>query len=143
MDSRQVEDSIKHSILKNGFPGKIVRLPFRPVYDSCKLNNAALSQVLENLAREDIVGKIKGDFIEFRSADKPEPEGASSGPGGGWDFSRLQDAAGLNSLPEYARELMAKMTPGQLAEIRELAENMSEEDKKNILSLIMRKFKPL
>ncbi|MBI4384896.1 MAG: hypothetical protein HY579_12795 [Nitrospinae bacterium] len=136
----QVEDSIKHSILKNGFPGKIVRLPFRPVYDSCKRNNASLSQVLENLAREDIVGKIKGDFIEFRSGDKPEPVSESSGPD---SVSGEPGAAGLDALPGHVGELMAKMTPEQIAEIRKLAENMSDEDKKNILNMISQKFKPL
>ena len=56
--SNQAEESIKHSIRKNGFPEKIVRLPFKPVYDACKEHGTSLSDVLDHLQDQQIFGKI-------------------------------------------------------------------------------------
>ena len=57
-EPNQAEESIKHSIRKNGFPEKIVRLPFKPVYDACKNYGTNLSEVLDNLQDQQIFGKI-------------------------------------------------------------------------------------
>ncbi|GIT65588.1 MAG: hypothetical protein Ct9H300mP23_12150 [Nitrospinota bacterium] len=56
-ESNQAEESIEHSIRKNGFPQKIVRLPFKPVYDACKNHGTNLSDVLDNLQEKQIFGK--------------------------------------------------------------------------------------
>ena len=53
--SNAVADSIKHSISKSGYPEKVVRLPFKPVYDSCKKNDTALADVLEHLPGVEVV----------------------------------------------------------------------------------------
>ncbi len=90
-ESSAVEDSIKHCIEKNGFPEKSVRLPFKAIHDSCKKHNTALKEVLANLVPDKIVGTIQGDFIEFRSSDKPaskpkatsQDSGSSGIPGSG------------------------------------------------------------
>ena len=44
-ESNQAEESIEHTIRKNGFPQKIVRLPFKAVYDACKNHGTNLSDV--------------------------------------------------------------------------------------------------
>ena len=69
-ESKSVEESIKHSIRKNGFPQKIVRLPFKPVYDACKRNGTPLAGVLDRLQEQQIFGKIIGNHLEFRSREK-------------------------------------------------------------------------
>ena len=142
----RVEESIKHSICKNGFPVKAVKLPFRPIYECCKQNSTALADVLGNLAKEDIFGKIKGDFIEFRSASNPEKKEGQSPP----DLGRLQELlkvfsagqsgadANLEGLQKTALEQMAKMTPGQIAELRGPLDGLSDEDKQNILKNLAR-----
>ena len=137
MDSGRVEESIKHSIVKNGFPERKVQLPFKPIYECCKQNGSSLSQVLENLSAENIFGKIKGDHIEFRSSletghSESDTAGNQNGTGTA-DWSDLQKSA---------MAAMAQMTPGQIADLRRMAENLSEEDKKNILETLGRQPKP-
>jgi DNA-binding transcriptional MerR regulator len=128
--SNPVADSIKHSIIKNGFPGKMVRLPFKPVYDSCKKNGTTLADVLEHLKTEDIFSSTEGDYIVFRSAEKAAPQEDSSDPS--W-WSKL---SGLGDLSSMAKEAMDKMTPEQLAEVKERVANMSDEEKKNIVKMM-------
>ena len=131
-ESNQAEESIKHSIRKNGFPGKIVRLPFKPVYDACKNHGTNLSDVLDNLQEQQIFGKIIGNHVEFRSREKvdfkpPDPSSAN-------DFSWIKGAASnLKGFQEAAKDAMGKMTPEQMQEIRKSIESMSDEEKQNIL----------
>ena len=116
-ESNQAEESIEHSIRKNGFPQKIVRLPFKPVYDACKNHGTNLSDVLDNLQEKQIFGKIIGNHVEFRSREKidfkpPEPSSAN-------EFSWIKGAASnLKGFQEAAKDAMGKMTPEQMKEIR-------------------------
>jgi hypothetical protein len=73
-----VASSIKHSIAKAGFPGKAVRLPFRPVFASCKEHGTSLGEVLEQLQEDNVFGQVKGDHIEFRATHE---EARSPSPG--------------------------------------------------------------
>ena len=139
--SNPVADSIKNSITKSGFPGKAVRLPFKPVYDSCKKNDTALADVLDFLKTENILGAMEGDYIVFRSpekaaeavqAKKVTPQEDSGTEDSSW-WSKLP---GIGDLPGMAKEAMAKMTPEQLAEIKKRVENMSDEEKQNILKMM-------
>jgi hypothetical protein len=137
--SNPVADSIKHSIKKNGYPGKVVRLPFKPVYDSCKKNDTALADVLDHLKLESILGSMEGDYIVFRSPEKvaeavqaaKAPPKEDSGDSSWW--SKLP---GMGDLPSMAKEAMAKMTPEQLADVKKRVENMSDEEKQNILKMM-------
>ncbi len=141
-ESRDVEESIQHSIRKNGFPEKIVRLPFKPVYESCKRHGTSLNVVLQNLEEEQVYGKITGDYIEFRSPEKFEPrggEGASENPGEG-----PADLSGdlPPDLQAAARQYMADLDPEQVEELRKMVENLSEEEKKTLLQQFAQRFKP-
>lgn len=141
-ETNAVEASIKHSISKNGFPEKIVRLPFKPVYQSCKSHDTSLTVVLKNLEAEEVFGKIEGDFIEFRSpatlnrqTEKPVEENP-------------MDLSGLSGAPESdlmkaAREHMANMTPEQQADIQKKVDNMSPEEKANLIKLVSQQFNPI
>ena len=136
-----VADSIRHSITKNGFPEKVVRLPFKPVYDSCKKNGTALAEVLEHLKTEGILGTTEGDYIVFRSPEKAAeaalakeaaPQEGSAKDDSSW-WSKL---SGLGDLSSMAKDAMAKLTPEQLSEVKKRVENMSDEEKKNILKMM-------
>ena len=140
-ESNQAEESIKHSIRKNGFPGKIVRLPFKPVYDACKNHGTNLSDVLDNLQEQQIFGKIIGNHVEFRSREKIDfkPPGPSSAN----DFSWIKGAASnLKGFQEAAKDAMGEMTPEQMQEIRKSIESMSDEEKQNILKMFSQRFDP-
>ena len=140
-ESNQAEESIEHSIRKNGFPQKIVRLPFKAVYDACKNHGTNLSDVLDNLQEKQIFGKIIGNHVEFRSREKidfkpPDPSSAN-------DFSWIKGAASnLKGFQEAAKDAMGKMTPEQMQEIRKSIESMSDEEKQNILKMFSQHFDP-
>ena len=140
-ESNQAEKSIEHSIRKNGFPQKIVRLPFKAVYDACKNHGTNLSDVLDNLQEQQIFGKIIGNHVEFRSREKidfkpPDPSSAN-------DFSWIKGAASnLKGFQEAAKDAMGEMTPEQMQEIRKSIESMSDEEKQNILKMFSQRFDP-
>jgi len=143
-EPNQAEESIKHSINKNGFPEKIVRLPFKPVYDACKKHGTNLSSVLDNLQEQQIFGKIIGNHVEFRSREKidfksPSAESSSASD----DFSWIKGAAGnIKGFQDAAKEAMGEMTPEQMQEIRKSVESMSDEEKMNIMKMFSQRFDP-
>ena len=151
--SGELEESIKLSIRKNGFPEKAVRLPFKPVFESSKKYGTSLTEVLKNLEAESIFSKIEGNHIEFRSAEKqaqqnshnekPSEETTSSPKESENDFN-FPGLGGLNmeTLQEKAQQQMANMTPEQLSDILKMAENMSDEEKQNILKILTQNFNP-
>ena len=132
--SNPVADSIKHSITKNGFPGKVVRLPFKPVYDSCKKNGTVLADVLDHLKSENILGAMEGDYIVFRSPEQAAEAVQAKEDSG--DSSWWNKLSGLGDMSSMAKDAMAKMTPEQLAEVKDRVTNMSDEEKKNILNMM-------
>lgn len=141
-ESNPAEESIKHSIRKNGFPEKIVRLPFKPVYDACKKHGTSLSDVLDNLQDEQIFGKIIGNHVEFRSREKidfkaPDEKTADSG-----EFSWLKGTANMKGFQDAAKDAMGKMTPEQMAEARKTIKGMSDQEKMDILKMFTQRFDP-
>ena len=140
-ETNQAEESIKHSINKNGFPEKVVRLPFKPVYDACKKHGTNLSDVLDNLQEQQIFGKIIGNHVEFRSREKIDLK--SPDPSSDDDFSWIKGAAGnMKGFQDAAKEAMGKVTPDQMQEIRKSIESMSDEEKMNIMKMFSQRFDP-
>ena len=144
-ESKSVEESIKHSIRKNGFPQKIVRLPFKPVYDACKRNGTPLAGVLDRLQEQQIFGKIIGNHLEFRSREKIDFKPASaqspSSEKSSDEFSWINGAANnLKGFQEAAKDALGNMTPEQMAEARKMVENMNDEEKMNMLKMFSQRF---
>ena len=136
-DPSAVENSIKHCLEKNGFPLKSVRLPFKAIHQSCKNHDIALKEVLANLVQDKIVGTVQGNFIEFRSSDKPPQEPKFSSQANGSSRMNLPD---MENLKEMAQSYMSKMSPDQIKELGETVANMSEEERKNILKNFSQQF---
>ena len=142
-ESNQAEDSIKHSIRKNGFPAKIVRLPFKPVYDACKEHGTNLSDALDKLQDQQIFGKIVGNHVEFRSREKIDFKSPKKNSSTANDFSWVKGAASnIEGFQEAAKEAMGKMTSEQMDEIRKTVESMSDEEKQNIMKMFSQRFDP-
>jgi hypothetical protein len=139
-ESNPAEESIKHSIRKNGFPEKIVRLPFKPVYDACKKHGTSLTDVLDKLQDEQIFGKIIGNHLEFRSREKIDFQPTSTDTPD--EFSWLKGAANLKGFQDSAKDAMGEMTPEKMAEARKMLENMSEEEKMNLVKMFTQRFDP-
>lgn len=139
-ESNPAEESIKHSIRKNGFPEKIVRLPFKPVYDACKKHGTSLTDVLDKLQDEQIFGKIIGNHLEFRSREKIDLQPISTDSPD--EFSWLKGATNLKGFQDSAKDAMGEMTPEKMAEARKMLENMSEEEKMNLVKMFTQRFDP-
>jgi hypothetical protein len=128
-----VDDSILTSIAKGGFPEKSVKLPFRPVYDSCKRNDTSLAEVLARLRGRGVVGKIVVDGILFHPPERPPPVApAPVVPDPAW----LQGAGDPAFLQSLAGNFFAGMTPEQMDEIRARFEGMSEADKQKFFEML-------
>lgn len=161
-DSKTVETNIKHSIEKNGFPHKSVKLPFKPVYQSCRDHGTALKTVLENLEHENIHGHIEGDYIVFRTPRAAEPgvepevepppgpagpthTGPHEAPGSESWLDMLKRMPGLNNMSNLEDEMqkaMSKLSPEQLRELQEKVKNMTPEERNRILQSLGDMFKP-
>ena len=129
-----VEESIKQSILKNGFPDKTVRLPFQPVFKSCKEQGTSLKHVLQNLEAEKIHGAIEGDFIVFRKSGRSSEKPKMTQPEQPFDFSNI-DPVDLIKMQAVAQEQLKNMTLSQKEQIQKRAENLTENDKAKIMKL--------
>lgn len=143
-DSSTVDDSIRKSIQKFGFPEKVVRLPFKPVFESCKKHGCGLAEVLERLEQEKIFGDIEGNYIVFRSVEKQTEHVAKPAPAEdpGLDpnlmsaLGGMPDLSGIGDVQGAMKNAMDKMTPEQMKEIQGQISNMSDADKKNILKVV-------
>ena len=132
-----VEANIKYCIEKSGFPEKIVRLPFKAIYENCKNHDIALKEVLANLVQYKITGTILGDFIEFRASDKLKQKEKVP--------SKENKAPNINipnieNLKEMAQSYMSKMSPEQIKELGNTVSNMGEEERNNILKNFSQQF---
>ena len=137
-ESNPAEESIKHSIRKNGFPEKIVRLPFKPVYDACKKHGSSLADVLDKLQDEQIFGKIVGNYVEFRSREKVDFKAPEEMPSD--EFSWVKGASNMEGFQNAAKDAMGKMTPEQMAEARKMIEDMNDQEKMDILKMFTQRF---
>ncbi len=137
-ESNPAEESIKHSIRKNGFPEKIVRLPFKPVYDACKKHGSSLADVLDKLQDEQIFGKIVGNHVEFRSREKIDFKAPEAKPSD--EFSWVKGASNMEGFQNAAKDAMGKMTPEQMTEAKKMIEDMSEQEKMDILKMFTQRF---
>jgi len=133
-ESKTVEESVKHSIRKNGYPDKKVQLPFRSVYDSCGRNGTSLANVLENLREEGIFGIIKGDHILFMPFEKLATADTKSRDS--MDLSWMNSMPGAEGIKNFIEGNLFNINPARLEELRKVAENLSEEDKQNLYKML-------
>jgi len=141
-----VELNIRHALDKNGFPDKVVKLPFKPVYQSCKQYNTSLEAVLSSLKTQNIPGSLEGDYIVFRSSDHatgqedPKPK-ASGSPIDPTLLNAMANMAGLNNLSgESMQQALDSLTPEQREDLQKRVASMSAEDKQNLLQSLSQIF---
>ncbi len=118
-----VEDSILHSIRKNGYPGKKVSLPFQAVFQSCKSKGIPLATVLKNLEKHEIQNEIVGDRILFHSKDCSKAEAKKSNP---FDIP--------DGLFSEAMKKIDGMDPAEVEQIKKQVMEMSPEDRNDLLN---------
>tara|TARA_B100000686_G_scaffold197433_1_gene204285 strand:- start:481 stop:903 length:423 start_codon:yes stop_codon:yes gene_type:complete len=133
MKSGTVEESVKQSICKNGFPEKIVRLPFKPVFQSCRNHGTSLKAVLENLRDENFLGVIEGNHIIFYPPEKPTLK-EETVPANSLPFPDINPNE-LNQMQKETLEKLNNLSPQQMNEIGNIVMSMNEEEKDNIRKL--------
>lgn len=131
--------SIRHSIEKNGFPGKAVKLPFRPVYSSCKQHGTPLADVLTQLGEEGIIGTLTGDHILFQTPEQASevtpvtPSAPTTVEPSNPDSTPSSFPGGLDNLSQLAGNAMNQLSPEQLQSLKENFDAMSSEEKMKLM----------
>lgn len=140
-----VEESIKHSIRKNGFPEKIVKLPFKPVYKNCREKGVPLADVLKNLKADGIVSTIEGNHILFASPEKVAAASQSSQEktADPENISWMNAISSPAAMKNLIQSNLFKLDPSRIKELRELAETLSDDDKKSLMEMLSKISKPL
>lgn len=141
-----VVESIRHSLTKNGFPGKSVKLPFRPVFDSCRRHGAALAEVLTLLGTEDIIATLTGDHILFQTPEKAlewaEQKRKSTPAASGNPLALLAHIpGGMEHLARFTGKAVGPLSPEQTEMLKKGIESMSPADKMNLLNFYSNLFK--
>lgn len=127
---------IMETLNNNGFPEKKVALPLESLYEAASKKGLSFNRVLDFLEEKGISHEKTTEKIIFAAATLPssetQAENTQQGPFPNFD---PQAFAGLNMSEMIAKagEMMKSMDPQQLKSIQDLYQNMSEEDKKNIL----------
>jgi len=130
-----VIDKIRATLAQNGFPEKMVRLPFQPIFKACKSHGTTLSAVLNELKLIDILSEIDADrILFFHRSQSPrrteKAEGASQRP-----------AEGISEeLYAEAMEKLKSMDPAELERIKARVMAMSDKERADLLNQAKRIF---
>ena len=143
--------SIIDNIKKNGFPDKKVAFPLEQMYEAAEAKGVNFNKVLETLKSIQIDHKKTPEKIIFFAADR-EPQipapvpitdaDTASDPQnpqmsnpfaafGGLPFGQMP--MDMGQMMSMAAEMMKNLSPEQLAAVRDMYENMSDEEKTSIL----------
>ena len=117
----KIDESIRNSIQKNGFPEKKVNLPFKPVFEACKKNGEKLSEVLERLKYDGILSQIGNEKILFYSPESVKKEEGN------------QKGAASQNAYQSAMDQLKDMDPKQMEEIKQKVMSMSPEERENLM----------
>lgn len=113
--------SILHSIQKNGYPGKRVALPFKPIFDACKQRDVSLTSVLKKLEEQEVCHDMKDDRILFYARDY-QPKSAGQNPHG------IPD-----DLYKAAMDKLKGMDPEEVEKMKKKVMEMSPEEQQELL----------
>lgn len=141
----QFIDFIKSTLQKNGFPDKKVSLPLAKVQSAAESKGLDLDMILSRLKMGSIYSDITEDKIIFADSEAEEPAsdgnpfanmGGMGGLGdmlGGLDLGSLQNMS-QEELMGQVSNIMGNMTPEQQQAMMDMYQNMSDEDKENIMN---------
>ena len=110
----------------NGFPAKKVSLPTDKVFEAADKLGFSFNQVIDELKDKGIQSDIGADKIVFSQVSNINP------------LSRDFDPSSLkgmdqDELMKKAQEFMSTMTPDQMEEMQKMYQNMSDEEKEEVM----------
>ena len=117
---------IKKNLESNGFPAKKVALPLEKLYESADTKGLNLNNILETLRSEGIETENTVDKIIFRK------EVETTNPLGDIDLEALKGLGPKELMAKY-NEIMSKMSPEQMNSVKSMYDNMSPEEKEEIM----------
>ena len=140
----QFIEFIKSTLEKNGYPDKKVSLPLAKVQSAAEAKGLDLDMILSRLKMGSIYSEMTAEKIIFSNTEAEEPAAAGNPFASMGDMGGLGDMLGgldIGSLQNMSQEeimgqvsnLMGNMTPEQQASMMEMYQNMSDEDKENIM----------
>lgn len=141
----QFIDFIKSTLEKNGFPEKKVSLPLAKVQSAAEGKGLDLDMILSRLKMGNVYSEISGEKLLFSDTEFEEPAGEGNpfanmgGMGGlgdllgGMDLGALQNMS-QEDLMGQVSNIMQNMTPEQQQAMMDMYQNMSDEDKENIMN---------
>ena len=141
----QFIDFIKSTLEKNGFPDKKVSLPLAKVKAAAEGKGLDLDMILSRLKMGSIFSELSEEKIVFSDSETEEEAssanpfanmGAMGGLGdmlGGLDLGALQNMS-QEDLMGQVTNMMQNMTPEQQQAMMDMYQNMSDEDKENIMN---------
>lgn len=123
-------ENVVGNLAKNGFPERRVAFPIDRLYESAYAKGVNFNKVLDALFARGIAHEKTPEKVVFHPAPQIEVEAAN--PFADLDVSAL---AGLSPAEQMAAaaELVAKMTPEQLAAVRGLVENLTDAEKAELV----------
>jgi hypothetical protein len=119
-------DQIKSNLKSNGFPEKKVSLPLEKMFEIADSKGLHFNDILTKLKEDKIESNLTDDKIIFTQA--PSDIDLSN-----FNMDSLKDMD-QDNLMKTAQELMKNMNPEQMSQIKSMYENMSEDEKENIMN---------
>ena len=139
-DYRAFVQSVIDNVKKNGFPEKKVAFPLEQLYEAAHKKGINFNKVLETLDGIQIAHTKTPEKIIFYPKDRESPEPPPQNPFAGMDpgmFANLDPAAlgnmDLSGVMQAAAAAMQNMSPEQLQYIRDMYENMSDEQREAMI----------
>lgn len=118
-------DNILKTLESNGFPDKKVSLPTEKLYEAADNKELSLNTVLEEMRAAGTESEVTPEKIIFSKRPIESPLN-------GFDPSKLKDMD-QEELMQKAQEFMKSMTPDQMAEVKNMYDNMSQDEKDEIM----------
>ncbi|MDJ0763648.1 MAG: hypothetical protein QNJ97_11745 [Myxococcota bacterium] len=137
---RKFCQTIIDTIKKNGFPDKKVSLPLERVREIADKRGIDLTEVLNTLDEIQIASEITPEKIIFfpkvEEEDNNTPEAApNTAPFQAFaaEASNAFQSGNLSDAMAAASRVLERMSPDQLASVKEMYDNMSEEERAELL----------
>lgn len=129
MEIDEIIEKITCNLTKNGFPQNKVSFSAASIENFVKKNDYDLEDVLGSLEDKSIFSKKEGEKIIFSSNDFNQNK---SFPDIDWSALEKMDP---EFLKQQADDLMKKMSPEQINDIKKKFDNLSSSEKEKIMKM--------
>lgn len=142
----ELEETVMKNLHKNGFPEKAVAFPIDSLYEAAAAKGFSFNKVRDRLEEQGVSVSLEDKRIVFSAASRTEsvqrgskgidPESASGSAADDTLANMAASVLGKLSSTQMAemRKAVESIDPSQLTAMRSKLENMSEEERAQLLS---------